>query len=402
MDKNPVLKPTPPERVTRILCGIPVRKPPIVLNAFLQTLAWQQFRDKVKVDFLLIDNFSDLDPFAEDSRALLEEFDGEVIQISNDTEDYGEKAGTRAWSKPAFERMAGMKNLIINRAMEGEYDYLLFVDADVMCDPFTFQSLLDTAGHEKYLADPRAILPVVSGVYWTDWSLQPEGSTQVSQIQPQVWLRHPYHQDGLGWSAAAFREALVNRSRVPVGGLGACTLIPAYALHKGLGFHRFGDLPPGPMADGEDRHFCAWANKLHINLVADAWSDIYHAYHPEEYPGIGDQLEKLARARQEKLEFGDLVSAKVELLDPIPDKQGRMHTGLTEWIRGRIGSLKVLPAIEKTLLEMKVGTHKLIRLKYPANYTLPELSLQTKIVRLSLFDAKPFKMAPTVEEEFDV
>ena len=404
-DPTPVLVPIPPERVTRILCGIPIRKPPIVLNALLQTLAWQQFRDKIQLDFLFIDNFAESDPWAAESRELLAEFAAtasnvEIIRITNESSDYSDGQGTRQWSKPAFERMAGMKNMIIQRAMDASYDYLWLLDADVLCDPFTLQSLLDTAGHEKYLADPRSVLPVVSGVYWTNWHWASEYSNEPLQIGPQVWLRHPYHLDGQGWTASNFRKALVDRKRVQVWGLGACTLIPMMALHKGLSFRRFENLASGPMADGEDRHFCAWANRLHVQLVADPWPDIYHAYHPEEYTGIANQIERLARPRQEKPAFGDLISAKIELLEPIPDRNGRMHVGLTEWVRGRIGSLKTLPSIEKAFYGMQVGSHKILKLMYPTGYMLPELAGQEKLVRLSLFDAKPHRMAPVIEQEY--
>ena len=172
------------------------------------------------------------------------------------------------------------------------------------------------------------------------------------------------------------------------------------ALHKGLSFRKFESLAPGPMADGEDRHFCAWANRLHIQLVADPWPDIYHAYHPEEYSPISDQLERLARPRQEKPVFGDLISAKIELLEPIPDRNGRMHTGLLEWVRGRIGSLKTLPSIEKTLSNMRVGTHKIVKLVYPSGYMGSELAGQTKLIRLSLYDVKPYRIAPVIEQEY--
>ena len=402
MDPDPIVVPIPPERVTKILCCVPIRKPPVVLNAFLQTLKWQQFRDLVQLDFLFVDNFADLDPFAAESRELLQEFDAEIICLPNEGGDYGDGDGTRKWTKDAFTRLANAKNICIQKAMEARYDYVWFVDADVLCDPFTVQSLLDSAGHERYLADPRMVLPVVSGVYWTNWKLPVEGSTDQRQIGPQVWVRHPYHLDGKGWTIAKFREALVKRKRVQVGGRGACTLIPMHALFKGLSFRRFDGLAPGPMADGEDRHFCAWANRLHIQMVADPWPDIFHAYHPEEYSGTPDKLERLARPKLEKPGFGDLISAKVELLEPVPDQNGRMHTGLVEWVRGRIGSLNTLPSIEQTLSQMRVGTHRIMKINYPAQYVIPGLSLQSRLIRLSLFDAKPFSLPFVIEDEFTV
>ena len=106
-------------------------------------------------------------------------------------------------------------------------------------------------------------------------------------------------------------------------GNGAGVLIPMYALHKGLNFRKFDGLAGGPMAQGEDRHFCAWAARLHIPLVADAWPDIYHAYHPQNYPDIASQIERLARM-QNPPKFGDLVSAKIELVTNHPQVRSKL------------------------------------------------------------------------------
>ncbi|MHA2065732.1 MAG: hypothetical protein ACXABY_15250, partial [Candidatus Thorarchaeota archaeon] len=315
-DPAPTLVPTPPEYVTKILVGVPTRKPPVVVNALLQTLAWQRFRDKVQLDYLFIDNFADSDPFAYESKELIDTFDGRVERIDNPGNDYGDGDTNRQWSKPAFERMAYIKNSIIQECLTGDYDYLYLLDADVLCEPYTLQSLLDTADHERFLANPTVPLPIVSGVYWTQWQWWHPESTDNVHAGPQVWLRHPYQLHGRGWTETDFRAALVNRQRVQVWGLGACTLIPRQALEKGVGFHHFEGLPRGPMSEGEDRHFCARAEALHIKMVADSWPDIYHAYHPQEYSQISEQLFGLERTQQREVGYTDLVSAKIEVLDP--------------------------------------------------------------------------------------
>ena len=407
-DENPTVVPIPSEKITRILCGVPIRKPPVVLNALMQTLAWQRFRNKVQMDFLFMPNFADSDPFYRDSMALLEDakrdMPGDVTiaaNVPNPGNDYGDGSVNRQWTKPAFERLAQIKNYVIQEALRGGYDYLFLLDADVFCEPFTVQSLLDSANHERYLVNPNLVPPVVAGVYWTDWQWHYPESTDRVHCGPQVWLRHPYQLDGRGWTETDFRSALVNRQRVQVGGLGACTLIPRGALAKGLNFDFVDGLPAGPMSEGEDRHFCERANRLHIPMFADPWPDIYHAYHPQEYDKIPEMLSRLARNGSPP-SFGDLVSARVDMLEPVADQFGRVFNLEPEWIRGRLGQMKILPQIEEMLGQMQPGTSRVVRLHYPASYTLPQLSLQKRLARLTLYDAKPFKLPPVIDREFMV
>ena len=153
------------------------------------------------------------------------------------------------------------------------------------------------------------------------------------------------------------------------------------------------------MSEGEDRHFCARAEALHLKMVADPWPDIFHAYHPQEYFQIGDYLYRLERTQQKEPHLGDLISAKVEVIDPVPDGNGNMHRLGAKWVRGRLGSLNVLPEIEEELGGMQVGAHKLLKIHYPSHFSLPQLRNQNKIVRLTLLDAKPFMIAPVIDRE---
>ena len=70
-DKNPTLEPLPAERVVRILIGSVIRKPPIVVEALLKTLRWQQTRTRCEIDFSFVLNFASEDSFAADTKALL-------------------------------------------------------------------------------------------------------------------------------------------------------------------------------------------------------------------------------------------------------------------------------------------------------------------------------------------
>ena len=156
------------------------------------------------------------------------------------------------------------------------------------------------------------------------------------------------------------------------------------------------------MSEGEDRHFCARASSLHITLLADSWPDIYHAYHPQEYEQISDSVADLERSQTRQPRFGDLISAKIEVIEPVADETGRPFLLGPKWVRGKLGSLAVLPEIEEALGSMEIGGQKLIKLHYPSHFELPQLQLQTRIVRLSLLDCKPFRLPPVIDREMFV
>lgn len=393
-DELVTLAPIPPAAVPKLLIGSVVRKPPQVVQAWLATLKWQRFRRVTQVDYLFITDFAPGDAGAAESVALLKQFTPNVIERGNPGGDYGEAQASRSWSPQAWHRCGAYKNEIIQAALNGNYDALWLVDADVLCDPYTLQSLVDCES------------PIVAGVYWTHWLRPALGAAQTIHAAPQVWLRPPYYLSGNGLSEADFRKLLVTRQLVKVGGLGACTLFHRSALAKGVNFTPVPEgLPQGPMADGEDRHLCERARRLHLPLLADSWPDIWHCYHPAEYGDAERWLARLGRLRSETPpQTGDLVSYKLELNEPIPhphNPQQLQYLG-PQYARARLGTGAALPEIEEALSEMVPGDRRVLHLHYPAHYDYPSLRNQTRIVTLTLLDAKPFGFAPIVEEELFV
>lgn len=383
-----MLAPIPPLYSPRILIASVVRKPAAVLRAWLTTLAWQQFRAPAPtIECAFITNFAPGDPGVDEAKAVLATTTATIVDCPAPSGDYGDTPQTRAWTGPAFTRMAQLKNELIQRALDTHADYLFLCDADVLCDPYTLQSLLDQNA------------PIVSAVYWTNWQRPVEGATTFQHAGPQVWLRHPYHLDDERYSEGEFRERLIKRQRTRVRGLGACTLISADALRAGVSFARVDALPPGPMSEGEDRHFCARAQRLHIPMIADPWPDVAHAYHPSEYNEIPATLERLATPHAQRPTLGALISAKVELLEPVTDALGRQMMLSPKYVRGRLGALPVMPQIEEAIAQLGVGDSAMVRVMYPQHFALDWLRGQTRIVRVTLLDTKPFRLAPTIDRE---
>jgi hypothetical protein len=394
-DTNPLLAPIPPEIKPRILVASVVRKPPEVVTALLQTLSWQKTRKPVEVSYAFLTDFAPADPFRAATIALLTDFAAKVERVTllhsqNPGGDYGEGQGSRQWTPNAWHRVGALKNRLIQLCLDGRYDAIWLVDADVLCDAWTLQSLIDCDA------------PVVAGVYWTHWRQPQPGDTQVVHAGPQVWLRHPYILSGHGHTEASFRSALITRQLVRVWGLGACTLFHRAALEKGVNFTPVPEgLPPGPMADGEDRHLCERARRLHIPLYADAWSDIYHAYHPSEYGKIPDTLKRLERGEPVRPGLGDAVSIRLDCLEPIPVVGNPTMFSLVppQFIRGRLGIMNLLPELEEAIAATPVGERKIITLHYPVHYEYDTLRGQSRLVAMTLLDAKPYGLAPTIEQE---
>ena len=392
-DLEPTLEPLPAEKVVRILVGSVIRKPPEVVSAFLRCLLWQQTRTRCQIDFSFVLNFASEDSFASDTKALLDREGISYTEAACPTGDYGEGPRTRQWTPAAWHRVGALKNNIIQQALDGEYDFLFFVDADVLCDPFTLQSLLDSADVEQFLLNGVHYRgPIVSGVYWTFWSKRHTEDAEIQHAGPQVWLRHPYHLDGRGYTTQSFRAALVGRQRLRVWGLGACTLIPRHALVKGCHFGRVGDLPPGGMSDGEDRHFCHRADALHIELVADSWPDIFHAYWADEYEAIPQALERLERIQSGPPNLGDLVSIRLENLE-LGTSAG------VQFQRGRLGQLSLPPEIEEKLYTLSAGESALVKVFFPVHYPRKELANKSFVFRVTLYDTRKFALAPTIDQE---
>lgn len=387
LEVKPTLEPIPPKKLQKILIGSVVRKPANVVGAWLKTLEWQEV--DAEIEGLFVANYL---PSDRDEEAIKLLYASSVATGVSDTQavDDGYKEGpeTRHWTPEAWHRMGSLKNGILEAFLQGNYDYVWLVDADVLCDPWTLQSLLDCEAQ------------VVSGVYWTQWMKpKPNSTDQHQHAGPQVWARHPYFMDNPPFfNEATFRSDLIDRKRLQVAGLGACTLIHRSVIEKGVNFSKAQQLPPGPMSDGEDRHFCWKAAAKHVALIADAWPNIYHAYHPSEYQDIPSYLERLSVPRPTKPSLGNLVNFTIKLQEPVKTSAGLQQVQ-KKWVRGRMGSLKVLPQIEESLAGLSIGESKLIRLHYPWHYDYHFMRGETISAQIKLLDIKEFSFPPVIDKE---
>lgn len=251
----------------KILIGSPIHQKPEILKEFLLSL---KELDKSKFDnsYYFIDDNID-----EYSSRLLKDFEfseKNVILVTSDFQDnYIKNDHTHIWSSNLVDKVANFKNEIISYAIENEFDYLFFIDSDLVINPSTLNQL------EKSKKD------IISNIFWTKW--------QPNTIEmPQVWLMDSYDMfdDRNPKDHNQQTMEFINNMRVPgvykVGGLGACTLISRKSLLKGVSFDRIYNLSFW----GEDRHFCIRAAALGLELYVDTHLPAYHIYRDSDLEGV--------------------------------------------------------------------------------------------------------------------
>lgn len=253
----------------KILIGSPICQKPIVLMLFLMSIERLQLTDYEVFYHFIDDNH---DP---ESQALLSSFQRtrNNVLIESITEEENEHYLSHNWSQDRIWKVGAYKDRIIERARLESFDYLFFVDSDLLLHPQTVTCLVET-GKE-----------IVAEVFWTKWE---ESAVE----QPQVWVSDFYIQyekeinEKLSQEEEYIRTFnFFNKLRNPgvyeVGGLGACTLITMSAIEKGVSFRRIKNVSFW----GEDRHFCIRANALGIDLFVDTHYPAFHVFRDSQLPG---------------------------------------------------------------------------------------------------------------------
>lgn len=260
----------------RVLVGSPVYQKPEILKAFLTSLK-NLNRSTISIDYMFVDDNVD-----EKSSQLLAEFAREESAV---TVVRGKAQGayvcndeTHYWDDDLMLKVATYKNHIINYSLAEGYDYLFFVDSDLVLHP----NLIE---HLKTLDKG-----IVSEIFWSQWHHD-------RPLEPNVWLFDEYDlvPKRLGETVSAKEQGIrqdkfLNQLRIPglyeVGGLGACTLISRAALAKGVSFEPIKNLT----IHGEDRFFCIRAAVLGVGLFVDTHYPAYHIYREQDLAGVPDYV----------------------------------------------------------------------------------------------------------------
>jgi len=261
----------------RVLVGSPVYQKPEILKAFLESLN-NLCQHTILIDYMFIDDNID-----EKSSQLLAEFKGERSTVKlvngNNQAQYVRDDETHHWDYDLMLEVANYKNKIIDYALENNYDFLFFVDSDLVLHPNLIEHL------------KNANKDIVSEIFWSQWHKD-------RPPEPNVWLFDEYDLvpkklgEKLNEKQMEIRKSkFLNQLRIPglyeVGGLGACTLISKAALEAGVNFKPIKNLT----INGEDRFFSIRAAVLGIDLFVDTYYPAYHIYREKDLEGVQDYVE---------------------------------------------------------------------------------------------------------------
>lgn len=297
----------------RILIGSPVRQNKSILYEFLTSLK-ELHKDGIKVDYCFVDDNTD-----EKSSNLLYKFkeseEGVYIldlKYGAIEKEYICTEDTHKWDRQLIKKVIYFKNKIIEFAIENKYDYLFFIDSDIVLDPKTLNQLI---------SDDKDI---ISNIFWTKW--------KPNSIEfPQVWLQDDYKmhnfksnevvsQEEVDRKSSEFLECLRKPGVYKVGGLGACTLISRRVLLSGANFNDIYNLSFW----GEDRYFCIRAVTLGFDLYVDTNYPAYHIYRLSELEGVKAYKENRDKRELEifTLRLLDLVEKGINSLETYSYKDG--------------------------------------------------------------------------------
>lgn len=268
---------------TRILVGSPIRQKPQILAEFLKGLD-EADKSGLDVSYFFVD-----DNVEEDSSMLLTQFvethdvhlqRGSDLTTLDRFSKYVSNEVTHLWDPSTIRKVAFFKDSIIEYAINKKYDYLFFVDSDIVIDRRTLRHLLSRN------------VEIVSNVFWTQWKPNWELEPQCFWIPTlSSQFKTPFSGPIEPQEARQIRRNYFAKMRIPgmyrVDGLGACTMISVDALKKGV---RFEEIPNLSLL-GEDRHFCVRAGALGIDLYFDTVYPVYHIYR-EQYLDRVDEFKR--------------------------------------------------------------------------------------------------------------
>jgi hypothetical protein len=262
-----------------ILIASAVHKDAKIVNQFLKSLS-RLDTDGLKVSYCFVD-----DNESPDSSQLLADFiknmpDCELLQVPNVHKNLDWEKDDHSWSMQKIEKIAHIKNKVIEHFLSGKFSHLFLIDADLVLHPKTLHTLLDSQKD------------IISNIFWTQWN---ENSIPL----PQVWLKDfytlydahmlvPKSDEQISLETEQFLGMLWIPGIYKVGGLGACTLIRRKPLEAGVNFNSIYNLSFW----GEDRSFCIRAAALGFELYVNTVHPAFHIFRIQELDHLQEWLDR--------------------------------------------------------------------------------------------------------------
>lgn len=231
----------------KILLCAPIHEKEEIFNLYLEHIRSLNIPSNVQLDKLFIlHNCETLKKCLKNDERFLE--------YKNIT-SYEKTEKNHVWRDGNFKDVVSMKNYLIEYALTQNYDYIFFVDSDLMLHKETLNSLLN------------ANKDMIAEIFWTKWDNQ-------EQAMPNCWSFD--HYQIYDFDFAKWKQKGVYQ----VGMTGACTLIKRKVLESGVNWNLINNLS---MTQWEDRAFCVRAAASGFDIWIDTNFPAIHLYRESEY-----------------------------------------------------------------------------------------------------------------------
>lgn len=183
----------------------------------------------------------------------------EIYQVLNDKVNYVKDDRTHQWQDENFKTVVKIKNYLINAMLSNGFDYIFYVDSDLILHSKTLTQLLST---DK---------DMVSNIFWTNWD---KDNAKQGEL-PNCWMYNDY-----GFSADDLKT-WKSKGTYKVGMTGACTLIKRKVLENPV--VNWNPVYNVPFTLWEDRAFCIRVACLGFEIWTDTHYPALHLYREELY-----------------------------------------------------------------------------------------------------------------------
>jgi len=229
----------------KILISAPIRQDRETLKQYLDSL-YRQEVSGFTVDryFILHNCFDDVKDLFPSDCTLLEYNDNTKCV----KDDY-----THKWYSDNFSAIVKMKNEIVAYALQQQYDYIFWVDSDLILHPSTLEHLFNILEGSSEKA--------CSEVFWTEWCAG----------HPETLGSNAWDYDAYGGDQERFKKPGVYQ----VGGTGACILVNTSVYGYNVNYTPIYNVT---FTEWEDRAFCIRLAVNNIKIFMDTQFPAKHLY----------------------------------------------------------------------------------------------------------------------------
>ena len=221
----------------RVLIAAPLRQDVDVFLEYQEALDRLIIPGGITVDrYFVVNDCPEVVPYIEGD-----------YDVVNTGDKYEKTASDHAWSWENLDKMPQLRNMTIKRCLDGYYDYLFSIDTDVIVQPETLVTLLET---DK---------SIISEIFWTN------GWCNAWMYDQSGGMSQEWHEPGL----------------YQVGMTGACTLMKDFVFRRGVNYSRIPNILN--VLRGEDRWFSIRAACAGFDMYVDTHYPATHLFTRDEY-----------------------------------------------------------------------------------------------------------------------